>query len=480
MAQSTTLTTGRASLCALGEYLRRRCFLAPFHEQVNMAQKAVKYCPTEKRLDGLLGMLCGAKTIAQSNVTIKVDPAVQRAFGRKSCADQSTIARTLHACAAENVAQLERVSQYYLKRYGVTPRHPFHQERSWVDADLTPMPIGPKAAGSERAWMGRHRSITGRKTLRITASAYRDILHETLLRGKAAAVPALKAALVELEAKWGWTREIRQRIVIRLDGGFGTTGVLNGILSRGYQVVAKISQQGRVRKLRQQVGPWQPTSTEGREIAAVLSPRRFCRNTRQYVIRTPKKQGGDQYAVLVTTWRDLPPAEVADQYDGRAMLEATFCQDKPGLGLVKRCQHKWEAQQMVLLLARLAHHLLLWSKRWLSRVPATRWRLRGYRVVRLLQEVGTVSGIIRWRRGWRVTICFLPLHPLAKPLQQSFAALFHGRVLVRCVRQKLAAARESRGTRESRASVHRDVGLAREQPARCGLPRSKPACQDGP
>jgi hypothetical protein len=434
MAKSTTLTTARASLCALGEYLRRQCFFAPFHEQVKVAQKVVKYRPTEKLLDGLGGMLCGAKTIAQSNVTIKVDPAVQRAFGRKGCADQSTIARTLHACTADNVAQLARLLGFYLKREGRTPRHPFHEALLWVDADVTPLPIGLKAEGSERAWMGRHRSKTGRKTLRISASAYREILHETLLRGKAAAVPALKAALVELEAKWGWTRELRQRIVIRLAGGFGSTAVLNWLLSRGYQVVAKISHRGRVRKLRQQVGPWQPTSSEGREIAAVVAPLRFCRKTRQWVIRTPKEKGGYQHAVLVTTWLDLPPAEVADTYDQRAMIEATFCQDKQGLGLVKRRQHQWEAQQMVLLLVRLAHHLLLWSKRWLSRVPATRWRLRGYGIVRLLQEVGTVPGVIRWRRGGMVSIRFLPLHPLAKPLQQSFAALFHGRVRVRCLR----------------------------------------------
>jgi hypothetical protein len=434
MSKSTTMTSARASLCTLGEYLRRRCFFAPLQEQVKMAQKVVKYRPIDTRLDGLLGMLCGAKTIAQSHVTVKVDPAVQHAFGRKGCADQSTMARTLPACTAENVAQLERVSRYYLKSYGVTSRHPFHEEQLWVDADVTPMPIGPKADGSERAWMGRHRSQTGRKTLRITASASREIVHETLWRGKASAVPALKAALVELESQLGWTREVRQRIVIRLDGGFGTTAVLNGLLSRGYQVVAKISHSGRVRQLRQQVGPWQPTSSEGREIAAVLAPLRFCRTTRQWVIRTPKAKEGYQYAVLATTMTDLQPAALADGYDGRAMIEATCCQDKQGLGLVKRRQHKWEAQQMVLLLARLAHHLLLWSKRWLSRMPATRWRLRGYGVVRLLQEVWTVPGVIRWRKGWMVSMRFDPLHPLAKVLQQSFAALFRGRVQVRCLR----------------------------------------------
>jgi hypothetical protein len=430
MHKHTTMTTSRASLCALGEYLRRHCFFAPLREQVKILQKQVRYRPIEKILDGLLGMLCGAKTIAQSNGTIRLDPAVQRAFGRTGCAEQSTIARTLKACTAETVDQFERVSWYYLKRYGQTPHHRYAERRLWVDVDVTPMPIGARAEGSERTWMGRNRSKTGRKVLRWTASDYREILHETLLRGKASAVPALKAALRELETRLGWTRERRPRIVLRLDGGFGTTEILNWLLSRGYQVVAKISHRGRVQKLRRALGPWQPTSSPGREIAAVLHPHRFCRTTRQWVIRTPKDQGGYQYAALVTTLADLEPMALADAYDGRAMIESSFCQDKQALGLVTRRQRRWEAQQMVLLLARLAHHLLLWGKQWLSRVPATRRRLQGYGLVRLLRDVWAVPGVIRWRRGWMVSVRFSPLHPLATPLQASFSALFHGRVRV--------------------------------------------------
>jgi hypothetical protein len=428
------MTTGRASLCALGEYLRRHCFFAPLREQVQLSQKTVRYRPIEKVLDGLLGILCGAKTIAQSNVTIRLDPAVQRAFGRTGCAEQSTIARTMQASTAETVDQLSRVSWYYVKRYGQTPHHRFAERLLWVDVDVTPLPIGAQAEGSERTWMGRNRSKTGRKVLRWTASEYREILHETLLRGKASAVPVLKAALGELETRLGWTRERRQRIVLRLDGGFGTTEVLNWLLSRGYQVVAKISHSGRVRKLRQALGPWQPTSSPGREMAAVLRPHRFCRITRQWVIRTPKEKGGYQSAVLVTTLGDHEPVALADAYDGRAMIEATFCQDKQALGLVPRRQRRWEAQQMVLLLARLAHHLLLWGKQWLSRVPSTRRRLQGYGLVRLLREVWAVPGVIRWRRGWMVSVRFASLHPLATPLQESFSALFRGRVRVGCLR----------------------------------------------
>ena len=81
---------------------------------------------------------------------------------------------------------------------------------------------------------------------------------------------------------------------------------------------------------------------------------------------------------------------------------------------------------MVVLLARLAHHILLWSKSWLSQVPTTRRRLHGYGLVQLLQEGTTVPGVIRWRRGWMVSVHFDPLHPLAEALQQGFEALFRG------------------------------------------------------
>ena len=125
---------------------------------------------------------------------------------------------------------------------------------------------------------------------------------------------------------------------------------------------------------------------------------------------------------------------LADAYDGRARLEATFCQDTQAWGLVTRRQRRWEAQQMVLLLARLAHHLLLWGKQWVSRVPTTRRRLQGYGLVRLLRDVWAVPGGIRWRRGWRVRVRCAPLHPLATPLQASFSTLCRGRVRVGCWR----------------------------------------------
>jgi hypothetical protein len=84
----------------------------------------------------------------------------------------------LQATTAETVDQLSRVSWYDLKRSGHTPHHRFAERLLWVDVDVTPLPIGAQAEGSERTWMGRNRSKTGRKILRWTASDYGEILHE--------------------------------------------------------------------------------------------------------------------------------------------------------------------------------------------------------------------------------------------------------------------------------------------------------------
>jgi len=50
-------------------------------------------------------MRCGATTLAQSNVTVRVDPAGQRAFGRKGGAAQSPSARPVPAGTPPAVVQ---------------------------------------------------------------------------------------------------------------------------------------------------------------------------------------------------------------------------------------------------------------------------------------------------------------------------------------------------------------------------------------
>jgi hypothetical protein len=85
MAQATTVHSARASLCALGEYLRRHAFFAPLYHHLQIPQKTITYRPVEKLLDALVGMLCGAKTSAQSTVTVRGDPAATGLWAQGRC-----------------------------------------------------------------------------------------------------------------------------------------------------------------------------------------------------------------------------------------------------------------------------------------------------------------------------------------------------------------------------------------------------------
>src|SRR5437016_12315647 len=113
MQQCTVATpiqrsTGHASLAALGVKLCQLDLLAPLREEVKIAQKAVKFTPFEKLCDCFIGILAGAHGIVEINEGLRTDPALQAAFGRTACAEQSVIQATLDACTPANVAQLER------------------------------------------------------------------------------------------------------------------------------------------------------------------------------------------------------------------------------------------------------------------------------------------------------------------------------------------------------------------------------------
>ena len=110
MAQSTTAPTTTftpvASLATLGLYLRQIDFLVPVREQVKIVQKTVIHTPMDKLTDALVTILAGAHGIVEANTLLRSDRALQEAFGREACAEQSSIQATLNACTATNVQQL--------------------------------------------------------------------------------------------------------------------------------------------------------------------------------------------------------------------------------------------------------------------------------------------------------------------------------------------------------------------------------------
>jgi hypothetical protein len=98
------------------------------------------------------------------------------------------------------------------------------------------------------------------------------------------------------------------------------------VLARGYQVTGKLKAWQRVAKRTRAVASdaWPPTSSPGREVAAIPSPLAFARPTHQDAVRTPaaKKPEGFYHAVRFTTRAELTIEQTVDHDDARAGIES--------------------------------------------------------------------------------------------------------------------------------------------------------------
>jgi len=421
--------SGHASLCLLGVHLRRKGFFKPLEAHLKIGQKVLKYTPVQKLEMFLVALLAGAQAVSQTAITVRLDPALISAFGLPGCADQSSIAQTLNAATEQDVADLQAALGELFGSYSQAQQHDFTHEMLVLDLDLSPLPASSAAEGSERGYMGRYRSKTGRKLVRVRAADTQEIVWETVITGRRVeSLPVLQEAIYGMESRLGLggddagTLKKRGRTEIRLDSGWGSGANITWLLARGYQVTGKFKSAGRVRKLVRGISTWQPTSSPGREVAEVPTPVAFVRPLTQYAVRTPSKehQGGYYHAVVFTSRTDLDMMGVVEHYDGRAGMEADLKSDKHGLGLAVIRKHQLPAQQMVVLLVEMAHNLLIWARSWLTEHAP---RLRQYGIVRLIQQVWAIPGRIKLTDKGVQRVRLRRTHPRARDVCWGFRSL---------------------------------------------------------
>jgi hypothetical protein len=400
--------------------------------------------------DGLFCTAWQAKAVSHTNTTVGVDPALCVAFGLPGCAEQSVIAATLDAASEADVAALQVVLGETFRRYSRAARQDLTKEVLVLDVDLSPLPASRHAEGSTRGYMGRCRSKTGRKLVRVRAAQFQETVWETVVSGRTAeSLPVLQEALIQAEHLLGLegddehAQARRGRVELRLDSGWGTTLIIEWLLSRGYQVTGKFKSSSRVRKLVQGITAWQPTSSPGREIALVPAPVPFGRPLAQYAVRTPSKEytSGYYQAVLFTMHTERGMLAVVDHYDGRAGIEADLKGNKQGLGLAVIRKRRLAAQRLVVLLMQLAHNVLIWSRHWLAdQAP----RLCGFGIVRLVRGVWAIPGRIKLSAGAVLRVRLCQDHPRARDICCGFRPLLTKSERLGFWRESLPAAKLSR------------------------------------
>jgi hypothetical protein len=432
--------TACASLAALGVQLKHMDVFGPVRETVRIEQKTVKHAPSDKLYDAFISLLAGAGGLVEINSRLRADPVLQRAFGRGLCAEQSVVQRTLDACTATTVKQMEQAMDAIYHHHSQGYRHDYRSSLQLLDVDMSGLPCGPKAAFATKGYFAKQRNRRGRQLGRVLASHYAEIVVDRLFEGRTQLTKALQPLMQAAEKTLQMDKAKRARTIVRVDSGGGSLDDVNWLLARGYQVHAKDYSSRHARSLAKSVLVWfdDPSAPERQAGWVTEAPTMYVRPVRRIAVRCRQRDGQWAVGVLISTLTDVQmlslsgqsPSQLADQeavlwaevsfYDERGGgIETSLKGDKQGLGLTRRNKKRFEAQQMLMLLGSLAHNTVVWARRWLA-VP----QLRSYGMVRMIRDVFHISGFLGVDALGRVVqIGLNPTAPLASVLVNSLQEL---------------------------------------------------------
>jgi hypothetical protein len=176
--------SSRASLVALGLKFQHWQLWSPVRQHVKIKQKVLKHTPLDKLLDCFINILAGGTGVVEVNTRVRPDQPVQRAFGRPTCAEQSTISDTLNACTSENTQQLRQAIQIILREHGQSYRHDYETQWQLLDVDVTGMPAGRLGEGVTKGYFAQQKNRRGRQLGRVLATWYDEIVVDQLYDGK--------------------------------------------------------------------------------------------------------------------------------------------------------------------------------------------------------------------------------------------------------------------------------------------------------
>lgn len=441
-----TRSSARASLTVVGYFIQKAGIWTIVSDLVHIQQKIVKHRPEEKLEDALINILAGGHGLVEIDTLVRCDVGLQRAFGRKSCADQSTVSETLDACTPENVEQMKTALQKIYRQHSQSYRHDYSRSWQLLDVDLTGLTCGRQAEAATKGFFSGKRNRRGRQLGRVLATRYQEIVFEKLYPGSVQLEKSFQELMLGAEQVMELTPEQRARIVVRVDGGGGTDADINWMLERGYLFLVKVKNWNRAKRLGQSVTVWYPDpKVPGREMGWVDEPFAYAKPTRQLALRWKKENDDWHYRILVFTLSDAllyelaertPSAEasetellaaIVDAYDLRGGgVETSNKGSKQGLGLHKRNKRRFAAQEMLVYLAQLAFNLLTWVRNELGQ----HWpELKKYGLLRLVRDVMQIVGKVQLDdQGRLLSIRLNKDHPLAKSFCQACQPWFaqHG------------------------------------------------------
>ena len=278
-------------------------------KKVVILQKSVRHTPAQKLADAFVAILAGGRGLNEINTRVRSAEALQRAFGRESCAEQSVVQETLNASTALNVRQMEQALNEIFRRHGAAYPHNYDEGLQLLDIDMTGMPCGPNQEGSRKGYFGKNNFRYGRQLGRVIATHYEEIVVDQLFTGDVQLTTALQPLVLAAEESLELDEAKRRRSVIRVDAGGGSFDNVNWCLERGYHFHGKMFSSNRAEALAATVEEWFTDRRKPeRQVGWItVDEPGYVRPVRRLALRWRKKTGEWRHTVLVST---LMPRDV--------------------------------------------------------------------------------------------------------------------------------------------------------------------------
>lgn len=239
---------------------------------------------------------------------------------------------------------------------------------------------------------------------------YRETLLSQLYPGSQHSSPCLQPAVLMFEEQLNLPKEQRNKVVWRVDGGFGADKHMNWLLERDYQVVAKGCSTRRAANLAGQVQRWMRVRAD-KDVGRVATPAEVDPRVETFVLRyrTPK---GYKFRYIYSSLK-LSGYLTTRFYEQRGGAETEFRTDKSGgLFLHKRRKHKRDGQEVWVLLTDMAHNYLAWlTHHILADSPFATWGS-----LRIGRDLLRIPGRIEMVNGQLLSVKLMETSPYSADL----------------------------------------------------------------
>jgi hypothetical protein len=160
-----------------------------------------------------------------------------------------------------------------------------------LDADMSGMPCGKKAAFATKGSFANQRKRRGRQWGRVLATRYDEIVIDRLFGGTTQLTSALRPLVQATEQTLELDEDKRRRTVWRIDAGGGSVADVNGLLEHNDHVHCKDSSGTRAQTLAARVTAWveDPRIPERQVGWVPVAPTAYRRPVRRVAVRCRKK-----------------------------------------------------------------------------------------------------------------------------------------------------------------------------------------------